>query len=78
METGFPKMRYEIVEDGQTIALTDCEVAASVTFAKACQKITEPRAGDEDEEKTVNTVEFKDRVEKKYIRVTYEMGELVE
>lgn len=70
-------MRYEVVEDGQTIALTDCDVAASVTFAKACQKITEPRAG-EDDEKTINTVEFKDRVDKKYVRVTYETGELVE
>lgn len=68
MTEGFPKMRYEVIEDDQPICLTDCDVSASVTFAKACQKITES------EGQTI--VEFRDHKEKKFVRVTYETGEM--
>ena len=51
-------MRYEVAEDGQTIALTDCDDRRKRDFRQTCQKITE-RARGEDARKTINTAEFK-------------------
>lgn len=72
MTNGFPPMRYEIIEDGQTICLTDCDVASSVMFGKRVTKMIQTN----DLENGQRTIEFRDKVEGKFVKLSYELGEL--
>lgn len=72
MTQGFTQMRYEVVEDGETITLTDCDVSAATAFAKRIQKIT----GKISDDPFQTSIEFRDRVEKKFVKVSYEIGKL--
>jgi len=72
MLNGFQKMRYEVVEDDEIVCMTDCDVSAATTFAKKVQTIT--RGGVM--EYGITRIEFRDNVEQKFVRISYELGEI--
>ena len=73
--TGFPQMRYEVVElfdeePDQVVCLTDDEVSAAITFAKKVKDVSDNK------EPGSYGAEFRDRQDKKFVRVTLEIGEM--
>ncbi len=75
MTTGFPQMRYEVVEmfDGepdQVVCLTDDEVSAVVTFSKKVKDVSENK------EPGKHGAEFRDHNDKKFVRITLEIGSI--
>lgn len=66
----FPKMRFEIIEDDQTVCLTDDEINASVTFGKHIRDISNQKTDGRRE------VEFKDYESNKFVRLTVVVGDI--
>lgn len=75
MTTGFPQMRYEVVESfnnesEQVSCLTDDEIAAALTFAKKIKEISDNKQPGK------YGAEFRDHADKKFVRINLEIGEL--